>query len=175
MDIYSEIKKDHKKLKELLNKFSDLDNNDTYREVLFKDIKEELVAHTKAEEAILYNSMRVLASDDSNVIHSYKEHAEVDGLVCALEKLIDESADWKIVAEKFKESLEHHLKDEEEELFKQAKKIFSKEESIKMGEAFRVIKEDIDEDSDIEDFDDTIYKIMPERISKELKHIDLDP
>lgn len=81
MDIYTELKKDHEELKELLEQLIALDKEDDYREVLVQEIEQALVPHSRAEESVFYNSIRALNPDNSELIDSLKEHLEAETLL----------------------------------------------------------------------------------------------
>lgn len=171
MDIYSILKSDHEKVKEKLSELIKLDAEDDYREVLIEQIKTELIPHARAEESVLYNSMRAIASDNSSVLHSFKEHMDAEALLRALQVKDKTNLDWKETAIKLKDALEHHIKEEEGKIFAEAQTMFSTEEAEMMGTAFEKLKLDVADHGFIRGSFDLIVNLMPPRFINQLKGI----
>ena len=55
MNIYEELKKDHREIKMMLNELVGLDKNDDFRFLLISQIRSAILSHSRAEEAVLYN------------------------------------------------------------------------------------------------------------------------
>src|SRR5438552_3887791 len=87
MKIYDSLKKDHEKLKLLLQDLvTENQRIDVYKNLLTQ-IRDELVPHARAEEAVLYNSIRDMNTGKEIVAHSYKEHMEAETLLRTLQAL----------------------------------------------------------------------------------------
>ncbi len=171
MDIYSVLKTDHEKVKELLNELIALDSEDDYRNVLIDQIKSELIPHSRAEESVFYNSIRAVGSDNSKVMHSFKEHMEADALLGALQVKDKTDMDWKETAIKLKEALEHHIQEEEGKIFMEARKMFSEDEAQMMGKAFNKLKLEVKDHGFLKGSFDLIVNLMPPRFVNQLKGI----
>lgn len=169
MDIYSILKDDHENLKVILDELIKLDADDDYREVLVAQIKSELIPHSRAEEAVFYNSIRAVGSDNSKVMHSFKEHMEAETMLGALQVKEKTNLNWKETAIKLKEALEHHIQEEEGKIFSEAKSIFSNEEAEMMGKAFQKMKVDVKDHGFLKGSFDLIINLMPPRFVNQLK------
>src|SRR6185312_6706464 len=137
MDAIQLLKADHKKVKDLLAELSET----TPRAVkkrgdLLAQIRINLKAHTQIEEEIFYPAFKEAGDkeDAKMYFEAMEEHRAAGDLV--LPDLLNTDA----ASEKFsgrdkvlKELVEHHVKEEEEEMFKEAKKLFSKEELNELG------------------------------------------
>jgi hemerythrin superfamily protein len=170
MKIYDALMKDHEHVKELLNDLIALDDDDTEaRAELVGEIRDELIPHARAEESILYNSMRALQEDNSEVMHGYKEHMEAETLLRALQVTDQVNLGWRKTAEKLKEALEHHIEDEETEIFAEAKELFSDEEAEMMGRAFEQMKPQIQEEGILKTTYEMASNLLPPRLKSTVR------
>jgi hemerythrin-like domain-containing protein len=131
------LKDDHKKVKELLG---DLANTtaraDKKRQQLLEKIEQELKIHTQIEEEIFYPAFK--AAGDSEHVRMYyealEEHRAVEELLMPdLMKTGRGSENFSGRAKVLKELVEHHVQEEEKEMFKKAQKTMSKEELNELG------------------------------------------
>src|SRR3569832_1223628 len=92
------------------------------RAQVFVKLKEALIAHSKAEEKIFYSSIN-RADANSLVSEAKHEHHEVERLLMEMEKIDFSSPEWMSMLKELKKNNEHHVKEEESLIFKQAHKI----------------------------------------------------
>jgi len=133
MDIYEVLKKDHRKIEELLEMLVSTHEGDSAPTALINKIRDELIPHSRAEESVLYNSIRSVNTAHDLVWHGYAEHMEAEGFLRALQIEEKVDASWKKTAMKLKKSLQHHIEEEEDEIFAAAQQLFTKEESVVMA------------------------------------------
>ncbi len=170
MQIYNALAKDHEKLKELLNELVSLDEKDNEsRHDLVQEIRDELVPHSRAEESILYNSMRALEEGQSEAMHGYTEHMEAEALLRTLQVAEKIDMGWKQTATKLKDALEHHIEEEESEIFATARELFTNEEAEMMGDAFERIKPQIRDESFVKTSMEMVLNLMPPRLVNKLR------
>jgi hemerythrin superfamily protein len=135
MDVIKLLKEDHKKVKKMLDELeSTTDRAATKREELFAKIQSELKLHELVEEQIVYPAFREQAKLKDIVLEGYEEHHVVDLLMeeIANEPVTDET--WGAKVKVMKENVEHHVEEEEEKMFPQARKLFKEEELEILGE-----------------------------------------
>ena len=135
MDAIALLKTDHDKVKSLL---TDLDST-TERGVktrteLFARIKAELTVHEIIEEEIFYPELKSHPKAKDIVLEGYEEHHVVDLLMGELESLPVDDETWGAKSLVMKENVEHHIEEEEGEMFKQARAVFDKAELADLGE-----------------------------------------
>jgi hemerythrin-like domain-containing protein len=164
MDIYEALRKDHDKVKGLLNRLVSLtqDNIDE-RHSIIEQIRGDLIPHARAEEAVLYNALRSLDAGKKIVMHGYREHIEAESLLRILQVLDKVDMEWKTTANKLKEALEHHIREEETEIFSVAHQVFSEEEAHMLGEAFEAMKPEIKEEGMMKSTLELMKNLMPPR------------
>lgn len=141
MQIYETLKNDHDELKALLEELVSLSDKDDYRTVLIGQIQSALVPHSRAEESVFYNAMRMLAPETKQIMHGFQEHIEAEAILKTLEAADTINADWKKLARKLKKGIEHHISEEENEIFAIAKNMFTDAEAESISAAFVRAKE----------------------------------
>src|SRR3954467_11897460 len=135
MDIYDELRKDHKKVLDLLDQLIASEKSDSKsRESLVQQIRDELVPHARAEEAVLYNSIRDVDTAKGVVAHAYTEHLEAETLLRGIQVTDNLNINWVAGAKKLKDTLKHHIAEEEGRVFDAAKKLFTEDETTAMAE-----------------------------------------
>lgn len=170
MLIYEALKKDHVEVKRLLSQLvKAADADDKTRAKLIEQVRDELVPHARAEEAVFYNSLRSIEIARDLVVHGYEEHMQAEALLRTLQTMEFVKADWTKVAEKLKEAVEHHIKEEEEKIFSAARQLFIQEEARAMAEAFEKMKPEVREGNFMQNTLDMIANMMPERFAKPLR------
>ena len=120
-DIYRMLKEDHKNIKELLNET--LENDDPSK---FPKIRRELEAHMLGEEKYLYPAVR--KDETFLVLEGYEEHELGKKLLYELDKLDKDDEHWMPKIKVLQDIIEHHIDEEEKEIFPKAKEILSKEQ-----------------------------------------------
>ena len=134
MDAIALLKADHDKVKSLL---ADLETT-TERGVktrteLFATIKGELTVHEIIEEEIFYPELKAHPKAKDIVLEGFEEHHVVDLLMGELERLDVSDETWGAKAKVMKENIEHHIEEEEGEMFNTARSVFDKAELEDLG------------------------------------------
>ena len=140
MTVIELLKKDHRNVSELFAAFETAKDNEEEgsRQEIALEICFELTLHAKVEEDFFYPAVDAKARDDEETQEKVKEADEEHRLVKALVGEIqdmdetDDNFDAKVKV--LKDVVEHHVEEEEGELFKTARKHFSKEEARDIGE-----------------------------------------
>ncbi|GAB7257824.1 hemerythrin domain-containing protein [Polaribacter sp. OB-PA-B3] len=144
MNIYEEIRIDHDKQRELLDKLVDTSGDSKLRDQLFKELKEELEVHANAEERHFYKPLISNDMMQEKARHGIAEHHEIDELIEKLEETDYDSSAWLKTAKDLKEKVEHHLEDEEHQFFQLSGKVFSEKEKTSLANSYRkYMKENI--------------------------------
>lgn len=125
MDAVELLKQDHDKVKRMFKEYDALPSGQPERKrELAEKIIQELMVHERIEEEIFYPAFRSGADKEGKelIAESKEEHHVVDLIIEELQSvdLDDEQFDAKFTV--LKENVEHHIKEEEEEMFPEAKK-----------------------------------------------------
>jgi len=144
MNAIAMLEEDHKKVKKLL---TDLDSTTERgvktREELFTKVKQELEVHEAIEEEIFYPALKEHPKAKDLVLEAYEEHNVVDMVMKEIEGVAYDDETWGAKLTVMKENVEHHIEEEEGEMFKQARQVFSEEELADLGDRMAVRKEQL--------------------------------
>lgn len=143
MNILTTLKTDHKELKSLLEQITDTtERAGKTRLSLFKKFKAELVAHARSEESVVYEKLKpIIDKDDRDtILEGYEEHYLCDKLIPEIEKLSPTDEVWTAKVTVLKEMLEHHIKEEEDEIFAMVRKEFAPDALEIMADRFEAMK-----------------------------------
>lgn len=166
MQIYDALLRDHDKLKPLLNELVSAGELDyPTRKTLVAKVREELIPHARAEEAVFYNSLRAIDETRGLVAHSYLEHAEAEILLAALQGMEAVDGEWKRSATKLQKAVFHHIEDEEGRVFEAAKQVLAPEEAQMMAEVFWNLKPKFLGETFIESTAELLVNLMPARFT----------
>ncbi len=136
MGIYSRIKEDHDRARELMKKINDTTNRARkMREELFEEFKIDLWSHHKIEEATFYDQLTQMGDYDES-LEAKNEHHMVNGMLEELDTMQKDSREWGSKFGAMSELVEHHMDEEEEEFFAIARKEFSREKAEDLGRRF---------------------------------------
>ena len=142
MDAITLLKNDHAKVKKLLTELeSTTERGVKTRSELFATIKGELTVHEIIEEEIFYPALKSHPKAQDIVLEAYEEHHVVDVLMGELESLDVSDETWGAKAIVMKENIEHHIEEEEGEMFKIARCVFEAEELEELGSRMEARKE----------------------------------
>ncbi len=135
MNAITMLEDDHKKMRGLLDQLeSTTERGVKTREELFATIKGELTLHETIEEEIFYPALKSHPKAEDIVLEGYEEHHVVDLVMGELEDLPVDDESWGAKAKVMKENVEHHMEEEEGEMFKQARAVFDRQELEELGE-----------------------------------------
>jgi hemerythrin-like domain-containing protein len=136
MDAIALLKRDHDKVKGLLQELeSTTERGVKTRTELFVKIKRELTVHEIIEEEIFYPTLKQHPKAKDIVLEGYEEHHVVDTLMGELEALPVDDETWGAKATVMIENIEHHIEEEEGEMFSKARQVFERAELEQLGEA----------------------------------------
>jgi hypothetical protein len=134
MNAFELLKKDHEKVSGILEKLdATTERGVKTREELFTQLKTELDIHAQIEEQILYPVLKELKETNEITLEAYEEHGVVKQLLSELEALPKDDEMWGAKLTVLKENVEHHVKEEEGDMFKDARKVLSTEQVEELG------------------------------------------
>jgi hemerythrin superfamily protein len=143
MDAITLLKKDHKTVSDLFERFDELgDGAHVQKREIVDRIIRELSIHAAIEETAFYPTAREVSDDvEEAVLESLEEHHVVKWLLSELEGMdpSHERFDAKVTV--LKESVEHHVEEEEQEWFPKLRKALGQRELDELGEVLAKAKE----------------------------------
>jgi hemerythrin-like domain-containing protein len=128
MNITELLKEDHREVESLISQLEGSADHET-----FGKIKNALKMHTKIEEEILYPAMEDFDETEELIDESYQEHDDVDRLLVEMSGTEPQSEDFQDLLAQLKDSIKHHVEEEENELFSNAESLLGAETLEEMG------------------------------------------
>ncbi|WNG40460.1 hemerythrin domain-containing protein [Archangium violaceum] len=134
MDAIELLTQQHREVDELFEKFEKAgEGKDELLMDLFVRIADNLAAHAVIEEKIFYPSVYVGPTADK-LQEAVEEHLSVKRVIADLLDMDPSDVQFKAKMKVLQELVEHHVEEEEKDLFKSVKKLMTKEELAVMGE-----------------------------------------
>jgi hemerythrin superfamily protein len=134
-DAITLLKQDHATVKELFAREKAATKQNAVKVSIFNEIKAALETHATIEEEIFYPAVKKARSEHvkDEVREGYEEHKQIKSLLSQIASITpaDETYDMKIKV--LMEAVEHHVKDEEGEMFPDAKKFLGESRLIELG------------------------------------------
>ena len=135
MDALKLLKEDHDRIKPMLAELKETtDRAEKTRGELFSRIKQELTIHEIIEEEIFYPTLKQHPKAKEIVLEGYEEHDVVSRLMGELDGMDATEEEWGPKAKVMAENVEHHIEEEEGEMFKAARQVFDDDELEQLGE-----------------------------------------
>jgi hemerythrin superfamily protein len=136
MDIFEELHKEHEAVAGLIAKLEQKGRD----EKTFETLRTELVAHAKAEEQVFYKRLETEESVRDTVLEGYEEHKVVVKVLSDMAKTTDDDEKYAAKLAVLKESVEHHVEEEEGTLFEGARPLLAEGEPESLYEEFEAAK-----------------------------------
>ena len=134
MDAITLLKTDHEKVAGIFEKLEETtERAETTREELFTKLKQELDLHAHVEETIFYPVLKKAEETREITMEGIQEHHVVKVLLRELEAMEVTSETWTAKLKVLKENVEHHVEEEEDEMFKKARTVLSTEQLEELG------------------------------------------
>ena len=138
------LKADHERVKTLLTQLSEsTERGVKKRTELLARLEMEITLHTQLEEEILYPAFRKAGGKEQEVMYheAKEEHRTVDALVLPdLKQTEPSSTEFSGRVKVLKELLEHHIEEEESEMFPKAKQLLGKAKLDELGAQMEAMK-----------------------------------
>lgn len=137
MNIFEALREDHDVQRDLLDRLIRTTGDSDVRDMLFKKLKKELSIHADGEERHFYVPLIDSDKTQEKARHSIAEHHEIDELIERLEETDYDSSSWLKIAKKLQEKVEHHLEEEEHEVFQMAGKVLSENQKKELADSYQ--------------------------------------
>ena len=139
MDALEVLKQDHQKVKGLFQEMRKA-TDQSGRTELFDKIGTDLEIHAHIEETIFYPAVERHEELKDMVAEALEEHQEAKDLLDELEQLGSESPDFGSKMQELMEAVEHHVEEEEGELFPKIREVFPEDELERLGQELESTK-----------------------------------
>ncbi|MCB0995784.1 MAG: hemerythrin domain-containing protein [Acidimicrobiales bacterium] len=123
--IFEALRNDHDTQREIIARLVETHGDTDERRKLFDELSVELEAHAIAEERHFYVPLMQDDLTQEKARHSVSEHKELDDYLEQLRGYDMSGSQWLQTANELRGRLEHHLDEEEHEVFQMAGKALS--------------------------------------------------
>lgn len=134
-DIIQIILQDHKPLKELIETLKDPEVEFLEKKPVFEEFAPLFLSHANPEQDSLYVHMKDEDKLRSEGFEGDTEHALASQLIDEINETSEED-EWMAKVKVLAELVEHHLKEEENEMFPEVKKQIDAETRVSIGEEY---------------------------------------
>lgn len=134
MDIFQALLESHETQRRLMRDLPAATGETLHS--LYHELKLAMAAHETAEERAFY--VPLIEHDDTvdPARHGISEHHEMDEMAENLEKMEEGSSEWKAELDKLLHKLQHHMGEEEEKFFPQARKVIDPNQAGALGDLY---------------------------------------
>ena len=141
MNAFTLLKTDHKTVAGIREKIDGTTERALKtREELFTQLKTELDIHARIEETIFYPALEKADETRDITLEAFEEHRLVKQLLGELETMAKDSEERTTKFTVLKENVEHHVEEEEGEMFPKAKKVLGESDAETLGERMEAAK-----------------------------------
>lgn len=168
------LKSDHATVKRLMRELNETgDRAVKQREALVAQIERELKMHAQLEEEIFYPAFKAATRGteaEDMFYEAAEEHHIVDMVLPALKAANPKSHEFKAKAKVLQDLLEHHIKEEETQMFKEARELFGDEQLRELGDMMQARRDTIEAMWDnpllrpVKKLQSVAHKLMPTKV-----------
>jgi hemerythrin superfamily protein len=127
------LKQQHEEVSKLFKRFEKLEEGAiAERRELFVMIADRLSAHATIEEQFFYPSIKTDKTEDI-VREAVEEHLAVKRIIADLLEMEPTDENYSAKMKVLMESVEHHVEEEEDELFKMVKRVLNEDQLLALG------------------------------------------
>ena len=141
MNAFQLLKEDHQKVSGIFQQLEPTtERAEKTRTELFAKLKEELDIHAKIEETIFYPAIKQAAETREIVLEGFEEHHVIKTLLKELEAMPVATEEWAAKLKVLQENVEHHVEEEEGEMFQKAREVISEDQINQLGARMEELK-----------------------------------
>ncbi len=131
-DAIALLRQDHEEVAAL---FKQAEKDEDAQEEVFAQINAALTVHATIEEEIFYPAVRKAKSErtQDEVMEALAEHKQVKALLAELSGMSSDDKSFGPKLKVLKEDVEHHVKEEQNEMFPDAKKFLGEKRLVEIG------------------------------------------
>ena len=140
-DAITLLETDHRRMEALLAQGEDTTERAVKgRTELLTTLTTELNLHELIEEQVLYPALKAHPEAREIVLEGYQEHHVADLIVKELHEVAKDDERWGAKFKVLKENIEHHIEEEEGEMFRTARAVLGADELQALGARMAALK-----------------------------------
>ena len=142
MDLYQMLIQDHRTVDDLFEKIEKSgEGASKTRQQLFDKLRQELELHTQVEERIVYPDFKKHSGVKDFIGEALEEHGEVKKMLQQLGRMEPGEKDWSAKIAELKNAVQHHVREEEHEIFPAARKEIGEQEADDLARRVQEMKQ----------------------------------
>lgn len=138
MDVLTFLKQEHDDVKEVFAKVEKAKGKQA--QSLFEQLRDMLSLHETMEETFFYPRLKQDKRAKDLILESYEEHHVLDVLLGEISQLGPSDEQWAAKIKVLQENTEHHIEEEEGELFPKVRKIWDADIRNDVGQLMQQMK-----------------------------------
>jgi hemerythrin-like domain-containing protein len=143
MNAVNLLKSQHREVEKLFKEIESAEEPED-KQALFDDLADKLAIHAKIEEQFFYPAVEENKTEDM-ILEAFVEHTSVKRLLADLLEVDAGEPAFDAQIKVLKEQVEHHVKEEEGELFPAATKLLSKEELTAIAQEMQAVVSELED------------------------------
>ncbi len=143
-NILSLIETEHRQVEKLFAEAEKADFNELYE--CFNEIYKALTLHTRSEELVFYPAMQEYEATAQYIEEAEAEHEEAKIILEEIKSLKPTDSEFKTKIKSLKKAVQHHVEEEESEIFKAVSECMSDKQLSALGEEFQKTKAELEEE-----------------------------
>lgn len=154
------LKQQHREVEKLFGRLESAQGD--RRADIFVEIADAFMLHAHLEEEIFYPAVFAERTEDE-LREAVEEHLQAKRLIADILDLDLDDEQWTAKCSVLKEDIQHHVKEEEETLFPQVQKEFSKDRLQELGERMQARADELREEGELRNlvYDETTEAVTP--------------
>ena len=142
MNVLELLINDHEKVSELFEQVKATEDRAKHQQ-LFEQIKQELEVHAHIEEAVFYPALQGKGNQELTdiVLEGIEEHHQAKMFLREISNLSDDSEKFDAKLKVLMEDVEHHVDEEENEMFPLVEEVFEESELDALGRELEAEKQ----------------------------------
>jgi hemerythrin superfamily protein len=137
-DVLSFLTDEHDEAKEVFKQLEKAEGQNALK--LWNQLKDLLTAHEELEETYFYPPLKQEPAAKDLILEAYQEHHVMDLLIGEISKLKPSDEAWAPKITVLQENTEHHIEEEEGELFPKVRKIWDAARREQIGRQMKDVK-----------------------------------
>jgi hemerythrin superfamily protein len=144
-DVLALIEADHRKVEELFEQLEKAKSAKKTYEFLTQ-IYKEVNLHARAEELVFYPAMREYDETTEFIEEAESEHEEAEILLEQIKGMSPSDEQFQDKIEQLKEAIQHHVEEEESEIFKAVRECMDADQLKSLGQEFQEAKSKLEQE-----------------------------
>ena len=140
MDAIEMLEEQHRDVEDLFDELESAGASD--KQDLFDELADQLAVHALIEEMHFYPAVKARRTEDI-LLESLEEHLSIKRLLADLLQLDPSNELFAAKLEVLKEQVEHHVAEEEDDLFPKVRKVLDHKQLVALAEDMSVTQENL--------------------------------